>query len=58
MRITNLIMNIFCLIIWVAQLIKGIVMAAQGETVNPLVFICAVLICVLFYAKELCDWRR
>lgn len=46
-------MNGLCLGIWIFQLVFGIVAACGKVTISPIVFICAVLICILHYTKEM-----
>ena len=46
-------MDMFCLIIWIIQLIDGTVKVFKDEKVNPCVFICAVLICILHYVERI-----
>ncbi len=51
------VLNIICLIIWMLNLIFGIHSMMIGEPVNEIVYICAVLICILYYIKELFQKR-
>lgn len=49
----NKFMNVLCLIIWIAQLIFGISNAITGTPVSTGAFICATIVCILFYISEL-----
>lgn len=49
----NRFMNIIMLGIWIFQLVYGIVNVVNGTNINPIVFICAVLICILHYIEEI-----
>lgn len=46
-------MNIFCLAIWIFQLVFGIIKIVNNEAVHPLIFICAVAICIIHYLAEI-----
>lgn len=46
-------MNLVCLVIWIAQFIFGIMAACGKATVHPVVFICAVIVCILHYLEEI-----
>jgi hypothetical protein len=48
--------SIVCLLLWIAQFVLGIVKMTQGETIHPLVYLCSVLICIMFYFKEIDYW--
>jgi hypothetical protein len=45
--------NILMLIGWSINLGFGILALATGGTINPVVYICACLICILRYAETL-----
>lgn len=45
-------MNIVCLLIWIFQLVLGIRALVTGEQIPPLMFLCAVMICILHYLQE------
>lgn len=47
------VLNIICLIIWILNLIFGVRSMMIGEPVNEVIYICAVLICILYYIREL-----
>ena len=47
------IMNVICLAIWIFELVLGIVAVCIGNTINPIVFICATSVCILHYACEI-----
>jgi len=50
---TKKITDILMLVMWIIQLIFGIVCVANGKEISAGVFICAVIICILHYAGEL-----
>ena len=47
------VMNIICLLIWCFQLVYGIVQIVNNKPIDPIVFICAVLICIINYLNEI-----
>ena len=46
-------MDIVCLLIWIFQLVLGIKALLTGEEINPLIFLCAVMVCILHYLQEI-----
>lgn len=46
-------LNIICLIIWISWFIYGIYSAWVGQMIEPLPFICATVICILTYIRDL-----
>lgn len=47
------ILNIIALLIWTFQLFYGVRMAIVGESIHPVIYMCAVIVCILNYIKEL-----
>lgn len=47
------IMDMLCLIIWVSQFVFGILAACGKVTITPASFICATLVCILYYIAEI-----
>lgn len=45
--------NILMLGIWIVQLVFGIVNAVNGTKINPFIFICAVVVCIIHYIQEI-----
>ena len=45
--------NILMLGIWIFQLVFGIVNIVNGTNINPWIFICAVIICIIHYIQEI-----
>lgn len=45
--------NILMLAIWIFQLVFGIVNIVNGVNVDPVIFICAVITCIVFYIQEI-----
>lgn len=50
-------MNILCLLIWLGQFVLSIVKMCQGDTIHPAVFMCSVVVCMLFYLRDAIDPR-
>lgn len=48
-----MIMNVFCLLIWIGWLIHGIYCCIKKKEVSKFGFICAVLICILAYVERI-----
>ena len=45
--------DIFCLMIWIVQFAFGIMAACGIETISPVAFICATIICIMYYICEI-----
>lgn len=48
-----MILNILCLIIWIIWLIHGIYCCINKKEVSKIGFICAVIICILYYLEHI-----
>lgn len=46
------IMNVFCLLIWIGWLIHGIDCCVKKKEVSKIGFICAVLVCIVYYIGQ------
>lgn len=46
-------MNIFCLIIWILNLIVTVNQTINKEPINPIIAICAIIVCILFYLERI-----
>lgn len=46
-------LNIICLVIWIIQLILGFYNWAMGEPVSTGTYICACIICIMFFIEQL-----
>ena len=46
-------MNLVCLFIWIGWLIVGIVNIAQDKPLNPIVYICACIVCICSYLEKM-----
>lgn len=46
-------LNIICLIIWICWLIHGVYNAYIGQMIEPFPFICAVIVCIASYIRDL-----
>ena len=46
------VMNVICLLIWCFQFVYGIVQIVSNKPINPYIFICAVLVCIVNYLNE------
>lgn len=46
-------MDMFCLIVWIIQLLDGTIRIFKDKEVSPLVYMCAVGICILHYAERI-----
>lgn len=49
------VINVICLVLWITQLVFGILAVCGVVTVSPIAFICAVLICILHYIEKIVD---
>lgn len=45
--------DIICLVLWTIQLVIAIAAVCGLVTVNPICYICAVVICIMHYVYEL-----
>lgn len=54
------ILNIIALLIWTFQLFYGVTMAVAGKYIHPVIYICAVFVCILNYINAVGkgDWRN
>lgn len=46
-------MDIICLLIWIFQLVLGTKALLTGEEIHPLIFLCAVMVCIMHYLQEI-----
>jgi hypothetical protein len=46
-------MNIFCLVVWTLSLIVAAVQAVNKEPISPIVSICAMLVCIIYYLEKI-----
>lgn len=45
--------NILCLIIWIFWFVHGIYCCVKGKEVNKIGYICAVIVCVLYFIEQI-----
>ena len=43
----------FCLVIWIFQLIMAFCNIHTKTEINPLAYICSLIICILYYVQEI-----
>jgi len=43
--------NIIFLIIWISQLIMGVIEWINGGSIHPAIFLCAVMICIMHFCQ-------
>lgn len=53
----NRLRNIFMLAVWILGLIYGVVAVCCKIEISPVIFICAVLICIMHYLENVIDER-
>ena len=46
-------MNFICLMIWILQLISETIKIVKGKPVSPVISICAILVCIMWYIDRL-----
>lgn len=46
------IINVACLLVWIFNLVVNIISFINNGTVSPVASLCAILICILYYAEE------
>ncbi len=46
-------MDIFCLVIWILNLIFAVAHTVNNEPVSPVVTICALVVCVVHYLEKI-----
>lgn len=46
------VMNVICLLIWIFNLVCGIANIVNNEPVSPTLYICAVVVCIIYYLGE------
>ena len=49
----NLVMNVFCLFVWLFSFLSSIAYMIMDKPVQPLSYMCATLVCVLYYTSEI-----
>lgn len=49
----NKFMSTFMLTIWIFQLVFGFVNISNGTNINPWIFVCAVVVCIIHYIQEI-----
>lgn len=47
-----IVFNLVCLGIWIFHLVVAIGHAAKKEPVDPVIAICAIIVCVVYYLSE------